>query len=85
LKVKSPLFTYLQIVSKQLHSDNMKIIQHRSIKLLNIKCPQLSRPKARHQWQGTQTPSGDWMEKKPLGEPRLSRGQFSSGQRRNIL
>jgi len=29
------LFT-IQIVPKQLHSDNMKIIQHRSIILLNI-------------------------------------------------
>jgi len=32
------LFT-IQFVSKQLHSDNMKIMQHRSIILLNIKCP----------------------------------------------
>jgi len=30
------LFT-IQIVSKQLHSDNMKVVQHRSIILLNIK------------------------------------------------
>jgi len=30
------LFT-IQIVSKQLHSDNMNVIQHRSIILLNIK------------------------------------------------
>jgi len=30
--------------------------------------------KARQQWQGTKTPSGDRMEKKTLGEPRLSRG-----------
>jgi len=73
------LFT-IQIVSKQLHSDNMKVIQHRSIMLLNIKCPQLSKPEARQQWQGTKTPSGDWMEKKTLGEPRLSWGQSSSGQ-----
>jgi len=57
------LFT-IQIVSKQLHSDNMKVVQHRSIILLNIKCPQLSKPKAWQQWQGTKTPSGDWMEKK---------------------
>jgi len=42
------LFT-IQIASKQLHSDNMKVIQHRSIILLNIKCPQLSKPKARQQ------------------------------------
>jgi len=52
------LFT-IQIVSKQLHSDNMKIMQHRSMILLNIKCPQISKPKARQQWQGTKTPSGD--------------------------
>jgi len=38
----------------------MKVIQHRS--------------KARQQWQGTKTPSGDWMEKKTLGEPRLRQG-----------
>jgi len=57
------LFT-IQIVSKQLHSDNMKIMQHRSMILLNIKCPQISKPKARQQWQGTKTPSDDWMEKK---------------------
>jgi len=49
------LFT-IQIV--QLHSDDMKIIQHRSI-LLNIKFPQLSKQKPRQQWQGTKTPSGD--------------------------
>jgi len=30
------LFT-IQIVSKQLHSDNMKVVQHRAIILLNIK------------------------------------------------
>jgi len=48
------LFT-IQIVSKQLHSDNMKVKQHRSIILLNIKYPQLSKPKARQQWQGTKT------------------------------
>jgi len=47
----------------------MKIIQHRSIKLLNIKCPQLSRPKARHQWQGTQTPSGTEWRKNPWENP----------------
>jgi len=51
---------------------------------LNVKCPQLSKPKAngdkgeerrkRQQWQGTKTPSGDRMEKKTLGEPRLSQG-----------
>jgi len=29
---------------------------------LNIKCPQLSKPKARQQWQGTKTSSGDWMD-----------------------
>jgi len=63
------LFT-MQIVSKQLHSDNMKIIQHRSKILLNIKWPQLASQKPRRQWQGTKTPSGDRMEKKP----RLSRG-----------
>jgi len=40
------LFT-IHIVSKQLHSDNMKIIQHRSIILLNVKYPQLSKPKAK--------------------------------------
>jgi len=55
------LFT-IQIVSKQLHSENMKVVQHRSIILLNIKCPQLSKPKARQQWQGTKTSSGDWMD-----------------------
>jgi len=50
----------------------MKVIQHRSIILSNIKCPQLSKPKARQQWQGTKTPSGDWMEKKKiLGKSRL--------------
>jgi len=43
----------------------MNIIQHRSIILLNIKCPQLGKP--RQQWQGTKTPSGDRMEKKILG------------------
>jgi len=37
----------MQTVSKQLHSDNMKVMQHRSIILLNIKCPQLSKPKAK--------------------------------------
>jgi len=36
------LFT-VQIVSKQ----NMKIIQQRPIILLNIKCPQLNKPKAK--------------------------------------
>jgi len=40
------LFT-IHIVSKQLQSDNMKRIQHRSIILLNIKCLQLSKPKAK--------------------------------------
>jgi len=40
------LFT-IHIISTQLHSDNMKIIQHRSIILLNIKCPQPSKPKAK--------------------------------------
>jgi len=56
------LFT-IHIVSKQLHSNNMKIIQQslfleenyvnvhlkerKSIILLNIKCPQLSKPKAK--------------------------------------
>jgi len=30
------LFT-IQIVSKQLHSDNMKVVQHRSTTLLNTK------------------------------------------------
>jgi len=52
----------------------MKVVQHRPIILLNIKRPQLSKPKARQQWQGTKTPPGDWMEIKILGEPRLSRG-----------
>jgi len=33
----------IQIVSMQLHSDYKKIIQHRSIILLTIKCPQLSK------------------------------------------
>jgi len=33
----------------------MKVVQHRSIILLNFKCPQLSKPKARQQWQGTKT------------------------------
>jgi len=46
----------------------MKVIQHRSIILSNIKCPQLSKPKARQQWQGTKTPSGDWMERKKSWE-----------------
>jgi len=80
-KVKSSQVTFIyialftiQIVSKQLHSDNMTIIQHRSIILLNIKFPQLSKPEARQQWQGTKTPSAERMEKKTLGEPRLSRG-----------
>jgi len=69
------LFT-IQIVSKQLHSDNMKIIQPRSIILLNIKCPQLSKPKARQQWQGK--------KKKNIGRTQAkSGGQFSSGQWRN--
>jgi len=36
--LRQVLFT-IQIVSKQLHSDNMKIIQHRSKILLNIKSP----------------------------------------------
>jgi len=45
-------------IKKQLHSENMKIMQQencinihlkegRSIILLNIKCPQLSKPKAK--------------------------------------
>jgi len=40
------LFT-IHIVSKQLHSDHMKIVQYKSIILLNIKYPQLSKPKAK--------------------------------------
>jgi hypothetical protein len=63
------LFT-IQIASKQLHSDNMKIIQHSNTTKIN---PQLSKP-PRQQWQGTKTPSGERMEKKTLGETRLSRG-----------
>jgi len=50
MSVKSPIYIVLfaiQIVSKQLHSNNMKIIQHRSIIFLNIKCPQLSKPIAK--------------------------------------
>jgi len=42
--------------------------------LLNIKCPQLSEPKARQQWQGTKTPSGDWIEKKNLGRTQAQLG-----------
>jgi len=45
-QVKS-LTVLILIVSKQLHSDNMKIIQHRPIILLNVKYPQLSKPKAK--------------------------------------
>jgi len=70
------LFTIL-IVSKQLHSDNMKIIQHRSIIFLNIKCPQLSKPKARQQWQGTKTPSGTGWRKKNLGRTQTQSGASS--------
>jgi len=51
----------------------MKIIQYSSITLLNIKCPQLSKPK---QWQGSKTPSGDRMEKK---KKNLGRTQAQSG------
>jgi len=32
--------------------------------LLNIKCPQVNKPKVRQQWQGTKTPSGDRLGKK---------------------
>jgi len=39
------LFT-IQIVSKQLHSDNLKVIQHRSIILLNIKYQKQAKSKA---------------------------------------
>jgi hypothetical protein len=66
------LFT-IQIASKQLHSNNMKIVQHRSIILLILNIPNQASQKARQQWQGTKTPP-DWMEKKTLGEPRLNRG-----------
>jgi len=44
IRVKSSQVTFIyialftiEIVSKQLHSDNMKVVQHRSIILLNIK------------------------------------------------
>jgi len=42
VKSSQVIFIYIalfteQIVSKQLHSDNMKVVQHRSIILLNIK------------------------------------------------
>ena len=94
------LFT-IQIVSKQLHSDNMKITQQRlsleencviihlkygrSIILLNIECPQLSKPKAKATVARNQNSISDRMEKKTLGEPRLCRGQFSSGQQVNSV
>jgi len=79
------LFT-IQIVSKQLHSDNMKIIQHRSIKLLNIKCPQLSKPKAKVTVARNQNSHQviEW-RKKPWENPGSVGGQFSSGQRRNSV
>ncbi len=43
-----------------------------------MKCPQLSKPEATA--ARNQNSIGDRTEKKPLGETRLSRGQFSSGQ-----
>jgi len=49
----------------------MKIIQHRSIILLNIKCPQLSKPKARRNQNSIRRQNG---EKKNLG-----RNQAQSG------
>ncbi len=90
----------MQIVSKQLYIDNWYIIlaaqqllknsvnvgRSKHCWISNVKCPQLSKPKATaarnpnsirwHQvadkWQ-----IGVWMEKKTLGETRLSRGASS--------
>jgi len=73
--VSYPLFT-IQIVSNQLHSDNMKIIQHKSIVLLNIKCPRLSKPKAK----ATKLHQEIEWRKKPWENPGSVGGQFSSGQ-----
>jgi len=52
----------------------MKIIQHRSIILLNIKCPQLSKPKAKATVARNQNYIRDRMEKKTLGETRVNQG-----------
>jgi len=52
----------------------MKIIQHRSMILSNIKCPQLSKPKAKATVARSQKSIRDRLDKKTLGENRLSRG-----------
>jgi len=52
----------------------MKIIQHRSIILLNMKCPQLSKPKAKAAAKEPKLHHVTKWRKKPLGETRLSRG-----------
>jgi len=65
----------------------MTIIQHRSIILLNIKCPQLSKPKAKAKVERNRNSISDIMEKKKkLWEKTGSvGGQFSFGERRNSV
>jgi len=57
--------------SIQFFSNSVSAVKSNII-LLNIKCPQLSKPETTA--ARTQTPSGDRMEKKTLGESKLNRG-----------
>jgi len=62
----------IQIVSKLIHSDNMKIIQHKSIIFLNV--PQLIKPKAKATVARNQN-SIRWQN----GEKNLGRNQAQLG------
>jgi len=78
-KVKSSQVTFIYIalftiqIASQLYSDNMKVVQHRSIILLNIKYPPTKQAKSKATVERNQN-SIRMDGEKTLGEPRLSRG-----------